>query len=316
MRIKNPDKQEEITQILERLNIEGLSLPGIATARSKKVFVAQIIDSIRRITFVIKICEGPVSKERADPTNDVFDPIKASIFHKRGGNIDEAFWLAFLAIHFGKAKDSGWRLVRDIYGSLGLNTWTWERTSQSPEEFKEWLVHNYHNLKNDGVVRKFGNHRKYETLKNTAKRSTGNVIESYINWVVPFENHEGLIASAIDDIVSDDPRLLFSHLYKSMDCVLSFGRTGKFDYLTMLAKLQLVNIAPASTYMAASTGPVKGARLLFLGDVNAKISNQTLEEKLLILDNTLPIGELGMQVLEDALCNWQKSPNRYIYFNG
>nr|WP_258963964.1 hypothetical protein [Klebsiella pneumoniae] len=23
-----------------------------------------------------------------------------------------------------------------------------------------------------------------------------------------------------------------------------------------------------------------------------------------------------MQVIEDALCNWQKSPDRYVYFGG
>ncbi|MGE9804433.1 hypothetical protein ACQP3L_27955 [Escherichia coli] len=25
---------------------------------------------------------------------------------------------------------------------------------------------------------------------------------------------------------------------------------------------------------------------------------------------------MRMQVIEDALCNWQKSPDRYVYFGG
>ena len=33
--------------------------------------------------------------------------------------IDEAFWLIFLYIHFSKNLYSGWRLLKDIYGSLG-----------------------------------------------------------------------------------------------------------------------------------------------------------------------------------------------------
>ncbi|HCN6762943.1 TPA: hypothetical protein N6695_004577, partial [Escherichia coli] len=30
----------------------------------------------------------------------------------------------------------------------------------------------------------------------------------------------------------------------------------------------------------------------------------------------IPAPYLRMQVIEDALCNWQKSPDRYVYFGG
>ena len=48
-----------------------------------------------------------------------------------------------------------------------------------------------------------------------------------------------------------------------MDALRRFGRTARFDYLTMLAKLGLANIAPGSPYLIGATGPLKGARLLF-----------------------------------------------------
>jgi len=50
-----------------------------------------------------------------------------------------------------------------------------------------------------------------------------------------------------------------------MNDVERFGRTAKFDYLTMVGKLGLAAIEPGSTYMQGATGPLKGARLLFGG---------------------------------------------------
>jgi hypothetical protein len=38
-----------------------------------------------------------------------------------------------------------------------------------------------------------------------------------------------------------------------------------------------------------------------------------LEDWLLELDATLGV---GMQVMEDSLCNWQKSPIRFKHFRG
>ncbi|WP_241150495.1 hypothetical protein, partial [Pseudomonas viridiflava] len=62
-----------------------------------------------------------------------------------------------------------------------------------------------------------------------------------------------------------------------------------------------------------ATGPVKGARLLFGGKTSAGISARELETKIQQLDSELGV---GMQVIEDALCNWQKSPGRFVRFRG
>jgi hypothetical protein len=94
-----------------------------------------------------------------------------------------------------------------------------------------------------------------------------------------------------------------------MDAVASFGRTARFDYLTMVGKLGLAQIEPGSTYMQGSTGPLQGARLLF----GEAASAAALDAWLVELDGVL---DVGMQVLEDALCNWQKSPEKFIPFRG
>src|SRR5258708_32589044 len=106
-----------------------------------------------------------------------------------------------------------------------------------------------------------------------------------------------------------DPERAFDNLYQSIESVSCFGRTARFDYLPMVGKLRLAAIDPPSTYMAGATGPVRGARLLFGSNENAT----TLDRWLAELDTQLNV---GMQVLEDALCNWQKSPEVFTPFRG
>lgn len=316
MRAHDRGLVEELEQRLIAYGNEDRPLPGIATAAARESFVGQLIDSIRRVQYVYAIRERDIAMSCSDPTSNHFDPLKAAIASQRRGDIEEAFWLVFLAIHFGKALRSGWRLARDIYGRMGDGTtWNWERTSERPDEFRVWLAEKYSALKGDGIPRNFGNHRKYETLKPASRRSTANVVASYIDWVGPSRSHQNLMVSA-REAAGDDQRRMFDFLYRSMESVMGFGRTARFDYLTMLGKLELAPISPGSTYMEGATGPVRGARLLFLGSINSNIDRASLDQWLIALDAKLPLGTFGMQILEDAVCNWQKSPTRFLRFRG
>jgi Alpha-glutamyl/putrescinyl thymine pyrophosphorylase clade 3 len=98
-----------------------------------------------------------------------------------------------------------------------------------------------------------------------------------------------------------------------MSEVKRFGRLAKFEYLTMLGKLGLAPLESPSAYLNGATGPLQGARLLFAGDRHAKLSAKTLDSYLIKLDEHV---QVGMQVLEDALCNWQKSPDKFRPFRG
>jgi hypothetical protein len=98
-----------------------------------------------------------------------------------------------------------------------------------------------------------------------------------------------------------------------MFAVKRFGRLATFDFLAMLGKLGVAPIEPGSAYLAEATGPLKGAKLLVFGDTEAKADPQHLEEILDALDVELKVGK---QVLEDALCNWQKTPERFVLFRG
>jgi hypothetical protein len=213
-----------------------------------------------------------------------------------------------LATHFGKHLRDGWRLTRDIYRD-DVAPWTFARVANNPGSFESWLAEAFERLKNDSVSRRFGNHRKYETLRVDSDRGTSNVIRSYVGWVGANRGHAGLLTET-QETAGDDPKVVFDELYRSMD-VISFGRTARFDFLTMVGKLGLANIEPGIPYLIGATGPLAGARLLFGDKKNAALRADDLDNKVAELGAYLGV---GMQVMEDSLCNWQKSPDKFIAF--
>jgi hypothetical protein len=310
LRARDRALADDLQKKLEDYSNKHKKLIGIDPIENKESLVEQMIDSIRRIKFVTTIRQRRISNLRTDSSSEFFDPIRAAIVHATNGDNEEACWLIFLAIHFGKSSTCGWNFVRDIYNALGTGyTWNWKRISFNPDAFTDWLGANYQKFNNSNY--RFGNHRKYESINPAKRNSTGLVAKSYVNWVLDSGSHKDLFLNALNNS-NNDSRLAFRYLYKSMN-VLRFGRTAKFDYLTMLAKIGLVKIEADSAYMGAATGPVDGARLLFTGVSTTDISRSELDKWLIDLDSHLKV---GMQVLEDSLCNWQKSPSKFKAFRG
>lgn len=308
--LANPVLAKKLDQKLSAYRVNGKMLPGIPSAAARDALVAQMVDSVARINYVRIIAKRPISPERLDPKNiKMFDPLRAAIQHMRDGNADEAFWLVFLFVHCGKHLTKGYGLLRMVYGALDDDfVWTWERFTQNPNDFSVWLGQHM-----DAILQRrrefpFGNHRKYESVEQLDV-----VLASYAAWIASNNSHQEFIAAAKAK-VGDNPKALFDHLYKSMDAVHRFGRTAKFDYLTMLQKIGLLDIEPPVAYLVHATGPVRGARLLFSGAVdNNALSKQALEQLSVDLEATLGV---GMQVIEDSLCNWQKSQAQYVPFRG
>jgi len=311
VRPKDRSLAEQLDAGLRTFDQRKRPLPGIRAPANREAFVEQLVESIRRIRYISVISTQDLSDLRADPLSDLFDPLKAAVLRRRQGQIDEAFWLVFLSVHFGKHRRAGWRSARDVYGRLsGAVPWDWARTSSHPERFRKWLA-----AHQASIACRFGNHRKYESLDALSPSGTGAAIESYINWVDPPRTHQMLVQEAQEE-VGHDPRKTFDYLYRSMGAVARFGRTAKFDYLAMVGKLGLATIEPGSTYMQGATGPLEGARLLFGGSKTAALSRRDLDMLLVQLEAELNVGMQGMQVMEDALCNWQKSPGHFKPFRG
>lgn len=309
MRPRDRELADRIHARLTSFNRDKRRLPGIERPEICNALEEQLLESIHRVKFVEVIRGRPIGALRADPNNELFDPLKAAILHHRAGEVEEAFWLVFLFVHFGKNARGGWRYVREIYGRFGDGgRWNWVSTSTDPKAFREWLHAHQNRLRRPGVPGGFGNHRKRESLDADSANGTGAVVESYVAWVHPPRTHQEMIVQAMAH-GANDPKNTFDYLYSSMDSVVRFGRLARFDYLTMLGKLGLANIVPGRPYLEGSSGPRQGAARLF----GANESVEVLDGWIVELDDHLHV---GMQVLEDALCNWQKSPDKFIPFRG
>ena len=132
-----------------------------------------------------------------------------------------------------------------------------------------------------------------------------------MRWVCNGGDHQRLFTAALKER-GNDPKVAFRSLFDAMK-VKRFGRTAKFDYLAMIGKLGLAKIEPDSPYFESRSGPTAGARLLFGGSKDASLSRSTLEKLARDLDTGL---QIGMQAIEDALCNWQKAPDHFKAFRG
>ena len=302
---KRQVRRREIETSLRHYSQAVRELPGIIDPRAIDTLSMQLVASIRREDY-FRIIQGKrISPERADPARVSFDAERAVVYHKQQGNIDEAAWLIFLIVHFGKPASSGWLRLRDVYGMLEEGVWTWEEVVAEPAAFGRWLAENWRAIRGT-----FGNHRKYESLNPAARRNMTNVVRSYVDWIGP-KGHESFIGNSIRRL-GNDPTVIFNQLYQEMS-VLSFGRLGKFDYLSMLGRYNIAPIFAGSAYLEGATGPASGARLLFNEVQHGPRQTRELQRLLNDLDQYL---QVGMQVFEDALCNWQKSPLHFVHFRG
>lgn len=285
------------------------NIPGADDDASRLSLAQQIVEGQRRIDFVTVVAGRSISNRRGDPSSSFFDPVRASILLNRDGEIDEAAWVVFLLTHCGHHIKDGWELCRSIYGGLGEKTWSWAAVSADVNAFRNWLNSRQGVLRGgDGVKRRFGNHRKYTSLDAWKPNATGEAVASYVKLVQTEGGHDRLFYEALAKS-NGDGGLAFDLLYTQMRSVASFGRIARFDYLTMIGKIGISAINPISPYLSGATGPLQGAKLLFgPGKSIAEYENLFVE-----------LGRqtgFNMQVMEDSICNWQKSPSEFKPFRG
>lgn len=306
------DRTDSFLQKIEKIEKVFGPLPGIPTTQRKRCWAQQIVSSLRRISYTDTLLSRDVSPLRCDPHLDSFDPVRGAIHLHRIGQLDEAVWLSFILTHFGKHAVDEWKLAKNVYGSFGNGPiWTLSEYRANATAFESMLAANAGNLADASVSGSFSNHRKFQSKKPEAIART---FRTFYGWQTEFGSfRDRLIAT--HKVVGQEPRTAFDSLYKSMKGVYGFGggRLGRFDFLTMLGKLQLAPVVPGSVYLDKATGPLAGARLLFFGDRDYDITGHALEVRVDSLDEILDVGK---QVIEDSLCNWQKSPDAYVYFRG
>ncbi|MDX7951260.1 hypothetical protein P7D22_08725 [Lichenihabitans sp. Uapishka_5] len=300
-----PSWVPEHKRLTHALRTHAGPLPGLADPRALDVLAWQFVASLRRESYYRQVQAKSVSAERADPNDPSFNAERAVAYHVGQGDADEAGWLIFLMTYFARPPDSGWRRLQDVYGRLGKGRWDWVTVSADPGAFEAWLAENWMS-----VGGKFGNHRKYESLRPDSNRPMAAVVAAYVRWIGP-GGHARFYADAVRR-TGNDPHTIFDAFYFDLR-LPTFGRLAKFDYLSLIGRYGIAPIAAGSAYLKGATGPANGARLLLDGRRDGPSSIERLQADLDALDGDIGV---GMAVMEDALCNWQKSPTRFVHFKG
>lgn len=287
-------------------------LPGVAQSPVRSCLLERLIESDRRNRYIECVRGSQPSPDRTNPNSGLFDPLKASVLYWQRGAIDEAFWMVFLFVHFGKHRRSKWQYAGDVYGRLGTGgLWDWSSVKSDVDGFRQWLAHNSETIRGRLPSHGFGNHRKYESLDGWSEKGTGAAVASYVAWVESAGGHEQLFAQECNEAANGEDA--FDRLYQSMSSVTRFGRIARFDCLSLVSRLEMAPIRPGQAYLVGSSGPLKGARLLFDADGDRPSRAVVLDHRLIGLESHLNV---GFDCLEDALCNWQKNPSHFTPFRG
>lgn len=299
---------DRLRGILTELHSTG-ALPGLTDDDARDVLVAQLIESERRLRYIARLREMSLSPAALDGASSGFDPLKGAILKSRGGDHDEACWLVLLSVHFGRNRRTEWQLAGDFYGQLGQGgAWDWATTSADVIGMRGWLDTNLSALKARGG--RFGNHRKYQSLDPWTPTGTGQVLASYVDWVGP-GTHMRRFAEVT--MAAATPQQRFAALCRSVGAVAGFGRVAQFDFVTMLGKIGLADVEADCAHLAGATGPLAGTRQLLDGSPASASRALTLEARLAPIKDALGV---SFDVLEDAICNWQKSPKDFVPFRG
>jgi hypothetical protein len=277
-----PEGSEELLS-----KLRACSGPSVAAADGLGKLAQQLRGSIDKR----RKAAGLWSSEDLHP-NDIAVLIQAAY---KDGDLDEAYWRGFLAAHFGRCTSQIEDGTQDSAGQLlcGFGTepkWTWQKVRHDETAFHKWLSSQTDPLKS----LRFGNHRKYES------QNPGNLWRVIKSFFAKVKHRGGSPATLfkVDASEAGDAREKFSVLYWRLRGIKQFGRTGRFDWLTFLADLNVLEVYPDSCYIKGSTGPLKGAKRLWPG--------RPVKELEILANNLAECLKVSPQVVEDALCNWQK----------
>ena len=266
-----------------------------------EVLALQLIESEEANARIQALLNSEIDPESINPESDKFDPIKA-IISLRHTNYDEACWLSFLLIYTDDSAQTEWAFMKKLYGGEGLNLQsplTWQLLNEQPS-LNERLEALAVSLSQSYPKPKFGHHRAYESLSHLPI-----VFSSYVDFIDEQGGHKALFRP-VDNAL--DRQQYFKLLYDLIrQNIYRFGRLSTYEYLCLLGKLGLAEVAPDSCYIAEASGPKRGAKLLF-----GMLSNEQLDEHAVGLADYL---EIGYQEMEAALCHWQKSPERFIKYD-
>jgi len=289
MTIKELEKLwgQAINEILGK-NIDGNKLNILAN---------QTFDSIRRIQiyeiYEIRAREAVKEKKSFKYTSNPFVLAQRSDLSNQ-----DKVWYIYLATYFGKSNKSKWELFNRATFHRDGSIIKFNQIQADLDKYFKYLV-SFDFFLNCN----YSNHRKF-----TAKTLTGG------NGV--FKSMEYFVKNV--GLYTPQYEIDFHDMYLLSQKIPSFGRLAGFDFTSSLTKCGLNVKEPTSIYANHSTGPLEALELL-LKLTNNDVSKAS-QKKLGIdlMDWFLKNSKIYMtaQVLEDAICNWQKDTVKYIRYTG
>lgn len=258
----------------------------------------QTLDSIKRIQIYESYRERAQNADN-DSLSYYHTYIPFILTQRKTISLENKIWFLYLATYFGKSRKSKWDLFRRASFDSNNELLSVEGILSNRKNYFDYLKSIDFFKDAD-----FSNHRKF-----IAKRLEGN--KGFINssnYVL-----DNLSKFLFTSFVS------FDEVYCRSHKIPNFGRMAAFDFTSSLCKCELKVKEPESMYLKNSTGPLVGLGY-FLKMANGK--NITKANKVKfgneLLEWFLKNSDIFMvaQVLEDSICNWQKSPKSYMRYFG
>jgi hypothetical protein len=261
------------------------------------ILARQTFDSIRRIqiydTYRLRAQKAVQSKETFIHTSNPFVLAQRSDL-----SLPNRIWIIYLATYFGKSNKSHWELFNRACFRQDQSLIKFEKIEEDLDDYFNYLL-SFEFF--EGCS--YSNHRKYIAKKFMGDKGLFRSIEYLVNHIHSY---------------SSDNEMKFHEMYLLSQKIPNFGRLGGFDFTSALVKCRLNVKEPKSMYANHSSGPLQGLKLLLKLTKNNISKASQVQLSLDLMDWFFDNSKIFMvgQVLEDAICNWQKNTVKYIRYTG
>ena len=261
------------------------------------VLANQTNDSIRRIE-IYKVYHSRATQAVTNNLSYIHTSNPFVLAQRSDLGIKNRLWIIYLATYFGKSSESKWTLFERAAFDQKQTLITFDEINEDLDKYFQYLssFDFYQNCK-------YSNHRKFIAKKLHGDKGFFRSVKFFVDNIEVYASKE---------------KIEFDKMYKLSQKIPNFGRLGSFDFTSSLVKCGFNVKEPKSMYAENSTGPLQGLKLLLnlTGNNNSKASQIKLSSDLVEwFSENSKIFMVG-QVLEDAICNWQKDTRKYVKYTG
>ncbi|MDL5514605.1 hypothetical protein QSE00_22525 [Arenibacter sp. M-2] len=261
------------------------------------ILAKQTYDSIRRIEIYksYKLRAANAVKENKDfiHTSNPF-----VLAQRLDLNLHNRLWVLYLATYFGKSNRSKWTLFNRATFDHKNSIILFDEIKLDINKYFKYLS-DFDFFEGSA----YSNHRKYTAKNLNGDKGVFKSMEYFANNIEQYHSNK---------------QMKFHELYLLSQKIPNFGRLASFDFSSSLVKCGFNVKEPESMYADHSTGPLQAIGLILRltnNDTSANSKKKLSSDLVKWFSKSSDIFMIG-QVLEDAICNWQKDTRKYIRYTG